>query len=388
MIKRKIVILGSTSSIGKSLLSIINKHRKDFEISLLTANKNYIELFNQAIKFKVKNLIITDPNCYRKAKIKYKNKNINIFQNFENLKNILPKKIDYVMSAISGIEGLMPTYKMVKHTKLIAIANKEAIICGWSLINKELKKNKTLFIPVDSEHFSIFSLLQKREINEVEKIYITASGGPFLNMPKNQFKRIKLNDALKHPNWSMGKKITIDSATLMNKVFEVIEAKNIFNINYDKISILTHPKSYVHAIIKFKNGLSKFLIHEPDMKIPIYNSIFYKSSQNLKTNNLDFKILNNLNLNKVKENKFPLIRLLQKLPNNSSLYETVLITINDYLVYKFLDKKINFQQLTKLIYKISNLKEFQKFKKIEPKNIKEIYNLRDYVHLKLYTLGI
>ena len=124
------------------------------------------------------------------------------------------------------------------------------------------------------------------------------------------------------------------------------------------------------------------------MKIPIYNSIFYKSSQNLKTNNLDFKILNNLNLNKVKENKFPLIRLLQKLPNNSSLYETVLITINDYLVYKFLDKKINFQQLTKLIYKISNLKEFQKFKKIEPKNIKEIYNLRDYVHLKLYTLGI
>ena len=207
-------------------------------------------------------------------------------------------------------------------------------------------------------------------------------------MPKNQFKRIKLNDALKHPNWSMGKKITIDSATLMNKVFEVIEAKNIFNINYDKISILTHPKSYVHAIIKFKNGLSKFLIHEPDMKIPIYNSIFYKSSQNLKTNNLDFKILNNLNLNKVKENKFPLIRLLQKLPNNSSLYETVLITINDYLVYKFLDKKINFQQLTKLIYKISNLKEFQKFKKIEPKNIKEIYNLRDYVHLKLYTLGI
>ena len=388
MIKRKIVILGSTSSIGKSLLSIINKHRKDFEISLLTANKNYIELFNQAIKFKVKNLIITDSNCYRKAKIKYKNKNINIFQNFENLKNILPKKIDYVMSAISGIEGLMPTYKMVKHTKLIAIANKEAIICGWSLINKELKKNKTLFIPVDSEHFSIFSLLQKREINEVEKIYITASGGPFLNMPKNQFKRIKLNDALKHPNWSMGKKITIDSATLMNKVFEVIEAKNIFNINYDKISILTHPKSYVHAIIKFKNGLSKFLIHEPDMKIPIYNSIFYKSSQNLKTNNLDFKILNNLNLNKVKENKFPLIRLLQKLPNNSSLYETVLITINDYLVYKFLDKKINFQQLTKLIYKISNLKEFQKFKKIEPKNIKEIYNLRDYVHLKLYTLGI
>ena len=139
---------------------------------------------------------------------------------------------------------------------------------------------------------------------------------------------------LKHPNWIMGKKITIDSATLMNKVFEVIEAKNIFNISYKKISILTHPQSYVHAIIKFKNGLSKFLIHEPDMKIPIYNSIFYNSCQNLKTNSLDLKILNNLNL-KVEKNKFPLVRLIQKLPNNSSLYETVLITINDYWLINF-----------------------------------------------------
>tara|TARA_B100001121_G_scaffold125581_1_gene110049 strand:- start:45 stop:605 length:561 start_codon:yes stop_codon:yes gene_type:complete len=186
----------------------------------------------------------------------------------------------------------------------------------------------------------------------------------------------------------MGKKITIDSATLMNKVFEVIEAKNIFNINYNNISILTHPKSYVHAIVKFKNGLTKFLIHEPDMKIPIYNSIYYKTDKVFKNIPLDFNILNNLNLKKVEENKFPLVRLIKKLPNTPSLFETVLITINDYLVYKFLEKKINFQKLIKLIHKISNLKEFQKFKKIKPKNLKEIYNLRDYVHLKLETLGI
>ena len=386
--KKKIVILGSTSSIGKSLLDIIKKNKNKFQIELLTANTNYKDLIKQAKKFNVKNIIITDPNSFKKTKIFNKNKKINIFQNFENLKKILPKKVDYVMSAISGIGGLLPTYKIINRTKLIAIANKEAIICGWQLIKKELNKNKTKFIPVDSEHFSIFSLLQNKEIDDIEKVYITASGGPFINLPKNQFKKIKLNDALRHPNWSMGKKITIDSATLMNKVFEVIEAKNIFNISYDNISILTHPKSYVHAIIKFKNGLSKFLIHEPDMRIPIYNSIFYESRQNLKTNSLDFKILNNLNLKKVEKNKFPLVKLLQKLPNNSSLYETVLITINDYLVYKFLDKKMNFQELTKSIYKISNLKEFQKFKKIQPKSIKDIYNLRDYVHLKLYALGI
>ena len=386
--KKKIVILGSTSSIGKSLLNIVKQDKKNFKIELLTANTNYKDLINQAKKFNVKNIIITDPNSFKKTKIICKNKKINIFQNFESLKKILPKKTDYVMSAISGIGGLLPTYKIISRTKLIAIANKEAIVCGWPLIKKELKKNKTKFIPVDSEHFSIFSLLNDGNKNEVEKIYITASGGPFINLPKSQFKKIKLREALKHPNWSMGKKITIDSATLMNKVFEVIEAKNIFNIPYDKISILTHPKSYVHTIIKFKNGLSKFLIHEPDMTIPIYNSVYFEKNKNIQSSPLDFKTLNNLNLHKVEKNKFPLVRLLNKLPKYSSLFETVLITINDYLVYKFLDKKINFQQLTKLINKISNLKEFQKFKKIKPRNIKQIYNLRDYVHLKLNTLGI
>ena len=369
-------------------LNIIKKDKKNFKIELLTANTNYKDLINQAKKFNVKNIIITDPNSFKKTKIICKNKKINIFQNFESLKKILPKKVDYVMSAISGIGGLLPTYKIINRTKLIAIANKEAIVCGWPLIKKELKKNKTKFIPVDSEHFSIFSLLNDTNKNEIEKIYITASGGPFINLPKNQFKKIKLKDALKHPNWSMGKKITIDSATLMNKVFEVIEAKNIFDIGYDKISILTHPKSYVHTIIKFKNGLSKFLIHEPDMTIPIYNSIYFEKNKNIKSSPLDFKTLNNLNLQKVEKNKFPLVGLLNKLPKYPSLFETVLITINDYLVYKFLDRKINFQELTKLINKISNLKEFQKFKKIKPKNIKQIYNLRDYVHLKLNALGI
>tara|TARA_B100000989_G_scaffold296350_1_gene279400 strand:+ start:1974 stop:3137 length:1164 start_codon:yes stop_codon:yes gene_type:complete len=386
--KKKIVILGSTSSIGKSLLNIIKKDKKNFKIELLTANTNYKDLIKQAKKFNVKNIIVTDPNSFKKIKTLCKNKRINIFQNFKNLKKILPKKVDYVMSAISGIGGLLPTYKIINRTKLIAIANKEAIICGWPLIKKEMTKNKTIFIPVDSEHFSIFSLLNNRNKDEVDKIYITASGGPFINLPKSQFKKIKLSEALKHPNWSMGKKITIDSATLMNKVFEVIEAKNIFDIDYDKISILTHPKSYVHTIIKFKNGLSKILIHEPDMTIPIYNSVYFKENKNIKSRPVDFKNLNNLNLKKVNKNKFPLVKLLNKLPKHPSLFETILITVNDYLVNKFLDRKINFLELTKLIIKISKLKEFQKFKKIKPRNINQIYNLRDYVHLKLDTLGI
>ena len=386
--KKKIAILGSTSSIGKSLLNIIKKDKKKFNIELLTANTNYKDLINQAKQFNVKNLIITDPKSFEKSKMFYKGNKINILKNFENLKSVLPKKVDYVMSAISGIGGLLPTYKIIKHTKLIAIANKEAIVCGWPIIKNELKRNKTKFIPVDSEHFSIFSLLNDKNKNNIEKIYITASGGPFINLPRNKFNKIKLSDALKHPNWSMGKKITIDSATLMNKVFEVIEAKNIFNIDYKNISILTHPKSYVHAIIKFRNGLTKLLIHEPDMKIPIYNSIYYQTTKSLKNNYLNLTTLNNLNLKKVEENKFPLVRLLNRLPKKSSLYETVLITVNDYLVYKFLDKEINFQELIKLIQKISNLNEFKKFKKIKPKSVDQIYKLRNYVHLKMQSLGV
>ena len=177
------------------------------------------------------------------------------------------------MSAISGLSGLEPTLISIKHTKNMLIANKESIICGWNLIEKELKKNKTNFIPIDSEHFSIFSLLENNRTDSIDKVYITASGGPFIDFPKKKFKKISPKEALKHPSWQMGKKISIDSATLMNKVFEVIEAKKIFNLDYKNISILTHPNSYVHSIIKFNNGLTKVLIHDPDMTIPIFNSI-------------------------------------------------------------------------------------------------------------------
>ena len=278
--KKKIAILGSTGSIGKTLLNIVEKDKKNFEIKLLTANQNYKLLLHQAKKFKVKNIIITDLKNYLKIKKLNKDKNINIYQDFKDLNNILNKKIDYSMSSIMGLDGLLPTIKIVKFTKNIAVVNKESLICGWDLIKKEIKKYKTNFVPIDSEHFSIYTLIKNYKISDIERIYITASGGPFINLPKKNFKSIKLKQALKHPNWKMGKKITIDSATLMNKMFEVIEARNIFNIPYNKISILTHPSSYLHSIVKFKNGIIKILIHEPDMKIPIINSIYQKFKKN------------------------------------------------------------------------------------------------------------
>ena len=386
--KKKIIILGSTGSIGKNTINIIRKDKRNFDIKLLSTNKNISEVIKQAKEFKVKNVIVNDYVKFIYAKKKYKKTKINFFNSFSIIDKMFNKKeLFYSMISIVGIDGLKPSIQLTKYTKNIAIVNKESIICGWDLIKKELNKYKTNFIPIDSEHYSIFSLINNNT-NIIEKIFITASGGPFLKYSKLQISKSTLNNALNHPNWSMGKKISVDSSTLMNKVFEVIEARNIFNINYNQISILTHPKSYVHAIVKFNNGLTKILIHEPDMKIPIHNSIYILDKKKIRSKPLDIDILNDLEFKKVDNKRFPLIKILNLLPKSSSLYETVLITINDYFVYKFLNKKINFEKMIFMINKISNIKEFQKFKKIKPKNIKEIYNLRDYVSFKIKSLGI
>ncbi len=387
--KKKVIILGSTGSIGTKTFEIFKKDKKNFKVVLLSTNSNVKKIINQADQLGVKNIIINNIEKYNQAKKKYNKKKIKIFNSFDYIKKIInEKKIYYSMVSISGLDGLKPTEILSEYSENLALVNKESIICAWDLINKKIKKFKTNFIPIDSEHYSIFSLIGNKTSHDIEHIYITASGGPFLNYPKKKFKLIKPKNALKHPNWKMGKKITIDSATLMNKVFEVIEAKNIFNIPYGKISILTHPASYLHAIVKFKNGTTKILVHDPDMNIPIYNSIYKnKKKLNLKKN-LNLKILNNLSLNKVNKNKFFLVKLLDTLPKSNSLYETILITVNDYLVFSFLNNKINFKKLMLLIFKIVNLEEFTKYKKIKPKKIEDIYKLREYVSLKLSRISI
>ena len=223
---------------------------------------------------------------------------------------------------------------------------------------------------------------------DIENIYITASGGPFFNLPLSKFKSITVKSALKHPNWKMGKKITIDSATMMNKVFEIIEAKKIFDIDYNKLKILVHSKSYVHAIIKFKNGLTKILIHDTNMSIPIFNSLYPDNAKQIKSKKLDFSIINNLNFENIDITKFPVVKILNKLPNKDSLFETIIVTANDNLVQMFLNKKIKFLDISKTLLKILKNKEFLKFKKIMPKNVDEITKLSDYVSLKINSMDI
>ena len=386
---KKIAILGSTGSIGSSLIKVIKKDQKNFKIELITANKNYKKLITQVKFFKIKNVIITDQSSFLKVKKFFRNKKINIYNNFDSLNVIFKnRKIDYAMCSITGFYGLKPTLEIIRFSKVVAIANKESIICGWNLIKKNLKKFKTKFIPVDSEHFSIWSLIDDGKINNFEKVYITASGGPFRDYPLKKFKVITPKKALMHPNWSMGKKISIDSATMMNKVFEIIEAKKIFGLKYNQLEILIHPQSYLHAIVKFNNGLSKLLIHDTNMTIPIFNSLYHDNKKNIRTSNLDLKILNNLKLSYVDKRRFPVIKIIDTLSNNTSLFETVIVSANDTLVNKFLKNEIKFNDISKFLFKIMNLNEFRKFKNIAPKNVDEVVKLANYVSLKMKNISV
>ena len=382
----RIAILGSTGSIGKSLIAIVKKN-KNFKIELLSTNTNVKEIVQQAKELNVKKIIITDPRKFNEAKKKFSKKFI-IYNDFENLNKLFKTKLDYVMNSIVGISGLKPTLNIIKFTKKIAIANKESIICGWNLIQKKLNQYKTEIIPIDSEHFSLWALLDNYRINEndniknsIKNIVITASGGPFLNRALKDFNKIKIKHAVAHPTWKMGKKISVDSATLVNKLFEVIEAQRLFGIDIKNIDNKIHRQSYIHGIVNFKNGLIKICAHKPIMTIPIENSLMSKINLTNR-NNVDYKILNNLKLTDVDKKKFKVINILKKYPNHCSLFDTALVTINDELVNLFLKNRISFNEISDNLIKLLEKKEIQLLKKRIPKNFNEIYRINELVRLK------
>ena len=384
--KKKIVILGSTGSIGKTTFNVIKRDKNKFKIILLTTNKNTKKILSQAKECKVENILVSSEPHYIKLKKKLKNSKIKVHNNLDNLHNIIKKKVDYTMCAISGLEGLKPTLDAIKYSSTVAIANKESIICAWNLIEKELSRNKTKFIPIDSEHFSIWSLIKNENKNNIEQIILTGSGGPFLNKPISKIKYAKASKAIKHPNWSMGKKISVDSATMMNKVFEVIEAQKIFNIDKSKFRILIHPKSYVHAIVKFKSGIIKFLAHDTNMRIPIFNSIYLNEKNKINSEKINLSTLNNLNFSHPNKKKFISINFLKYIKNKNTLFETILITANDELVNLYLKDKINFKDIYILTKKTVRLKIFKRYFNKKPKNPDEIINLVKKVRFKINQL--
>ena len=367
--KKKISILGSTGSIGLTTLKIVDKKISLFKPYLFSANKNFNLISNQIKKYKPEIFIINEKNIYERIKKKFKNKKIKIENNFDTLQ--IKEKSELTISAIPGIAGLNPTLKMMDSTKKMLIANKESIICGWEILKNKANKTSTKIIPIDSEHFSIFNLLQGSNINEVNKVYLTASGGPFLNLTRNKLKNIKPHQALKHPKWKMGKKITIDSATLMNKILELAEAQKLFNIPNNKIEILIHPQSLVHAIVDFKNGLKKFIYHETSMIVPIANAIFGKKLEIksiLKTT--DDKI-NDLFFNTVESKIFPTIKLKNRV-NEYPASSIIINASNEILVDQFLHKKLPFLYISKIIMSVLRHRNYKKYAIQNPKNINHI----------------
>ena len=368
-----IAILGSTGSIGTNTLKSISSER-NFKIKLLSTNKNIKKLYQQAKKFNVKDVIINDKKIYLKNKKFFKKKKINSYYGFKNINKIIKKKLNYSINSISGIDGLEPTLELIPHTKNILIANKESIICGWNIISKKLKYYKTNFIPIDSEHYSISELIKNEPLNTIDKIILTASGGPFLNKSFETLSNIKPKNALKHPKWKMGKKISIDSSTMMNKIFEFIEAKKIFNLKNKDISIVIHPDSFIHAVVFFKGGLIKLLAHETNMQIPISNALGIKKTKikNIKKYIIN---LNNSKFDLPNNEKFPLLNLIKLIPDRTSYFETILTTLNDNLVDKYLNGHINYKSIHKNLLILIKKPFFKKYYKLKPMNIYDINNI-------------
>lgn len=350
--KKKICILGSTGNIGQLTLRIVEENKKDFRVLLISANKNHRLLLSQAKKFNPKYIFSTNDHLIEKINNFCKKKRITIIKDIKLINK--KDRFDISVCAISGMAGLVPTIDIVKHSKEIAIANKESIICGWKFIKRKLLKYNCKFIPLDSEHFSIYNLIQNKDKKTISEICLTASGGPFFGKKIN-LKNITPSQAIKHPKWKMGKKISVDSANLMNKVLEVFEASLLFNLPLSKFSIMIHPQSLIHSVVKYNNGLSTMMYHYNDMKIPIMNCLYKNFDFNdYLINKFSFSKNRNLELffykvDPKKNHAIKVLNLAKKLNVNG--YITI-NALNELLVEKFLEKKISFSDI---IYKLHHI---------------------------------
>ena len=388
--KKKIAILGSTGSIGTSTLNVIKNNKKDFDIILLSANNNYKKLVKQAKEFKVKNVIINNNKFYAKVKTLLKKNNTKVYSGKISIRSIIKNKLDYTMSAVVGIAGLQPTIDAIKISKTVAIANKETIICAWDILSKLIKKYKTEVVPVDSEHFSIMELTKNINPSDVAEIIITASGGPFLNTPIKKLKNIKPKEAINHPSWNMGKKISVDSANMMNKVLEVIEAYKFFGFKKEKYRIIIHPQSYVHSIVRFKNGLVKMILYNPDMKIPIFNTLYKDKKKNhcLDSLKIEAKVLNKITFQEIDIKKFPSIKLIDKCLNLGASAPIVVNASNEVLVALFLKGKISFLDIVNKISRIFDDKDFKKYARRTVNTIKDIEIIDNWARLKTINMCV
>ena len=348
--KKQIAILGSTGSIGTQALEVINEHSDLFEVEVLTANNNSALLIEQAKKFKPNTVVITNEDKYKEVDDALFDLGIKVFAGAQSLEDVVEgENIDVVLTALVGYSGLKPTIRAIKAKKNIALANKETLVVAGGLITKLCQEYNVQIYPVDSEHSAIFQCLVGEDYNPIEKIYLTASGGPFRGWTKEKLQNIKKEQALKHPNWEMGAKITIDSATLMNKGLEVIEAKWLFDLKAEQIEVVVHPQSIIHSAVQFEDGSIKAQLGIPDMKLPIQYALGFPQRLKNTFKRFNFMDYPNLTFEKPDAKTFKNLQLAYDAMQKGGNMPCILNAANEIAVAAFLQDKIGFLNMSDLI---------------------------------------
>lgn len=358
--KKGIAILGSTGSIGTQALEVIETYPEKFDLQVITANRNADLLIEQALKFQPNAVVIVDESQYERVKQALWNEEVHVYAGSEALKQVVEfNEVDIVLTAMVGYAGLEPTLSAIQAKKTIALANKETLVVAGELITKEAKEAGVNIYPVDSEHSAIFQCLAGEFHNPIEKIYLTASGGPFRGFTRDQLAAVTREQALKHPNWEMGAKITIDSASLMNKGLEVIEAKWLFNLNPDQIDVIVHPQSIVHSIVQFEDGSMKAQMGLPDMKLPIQYAFTYPDRFQTSFPRFDFLNYPTLSFEKPDTDTFINLRLAYEAMEKGGTLACSLNAANEIAVEAFLKDRIHFTDIFRI-----NEETMQKMKNI------------------------
>ena len=358
--KRQIAILGSTGSIGTQTLQVVEEHPECFEVYALTANQRVDELIAQARKFCPEAVVIGDDTKYEYLKEALADLPIKVYAGYDSICQIVEAQpIDVVVTAMVGFSGLRPTIAAIKAGKAIALANKETMVVAGELINELANEYRAPILPVDSEHSAIFQCLAGEMHNKVEKIILTASGGPFRTFTKEQLEKVTKEQALRHPNWSMGAKITIDSATMMNKGLEVIEAKWLFGIGAEDIEVIVHPQSVVHSMVQFADGAVKAQLGTPDMRLPIMYALSYPQRLDTKWERLDFGKIGQLTFEKPDLERFPCLRHAYDALTMGGNMPCVVNAANEVCVSAFLNERIAFTDISRLIERAMQSAEYK-----------------------------
>ena len=357
--KKKIAILGSTGSIGTQALEIARANKDKIEIEVLTANSNAELLISQAKEFNPSHVVIADENKYQIVKDALAGFDIKVFAGSQSIADVMDiTSADTVLTAMVGYSGLQPTIKAIQNKKRIALANKETLVVAGELITKLCEENHVEIIPVDSEHSAIFQCLVGENLSAIDKVILTASGGPFKGKKKNELLEITKLQALKHPNWNMGAKITIDSATLMNKGFEVIEAKWLFGLKPEQIDVVVHPQSIIHSMVEFCDGSIKAQMGLPDMKLPIHYAFFFPERIKTDFKRLSFSEVHSLTFEKPDMETFRNLTLAYEAMHKGGNMACILNAANEIAVDAFLKDKIKFLQIAELNEKCMNTISF------------------------------